>query len=107
VRRDALAHEHAQTCRSLKDIIDALDPERRALLVGARADLLCDALGLRACYKRARGVLRVWGWAEVGFAANEKDGDRWAADGAYFFYPLEGRKVCQSLSPDKMRRVRR
>ena len=30
------------------------------------------------------------GGTEVGFAADEDDGDLWAADGADFFYPLLG-----------------
>ena len=49
----ALAHEHARARRGLEDVVDALDLERRALLVRARADRLRDPFRLLA-----RDVLR-------------------------------------------------
>ena len=84
---DALAHEHARAGRGLEDVVDALDLEGRALLVGAGADLLGDALRLGA--GDVLRSVRVVRWrAEVDLAADEDDGDGGAADGADFLYPL-------------------
>jgi hypothetical protein len=93
VRGDALAHEHREPGRGLEYVVDALNPERGALLVRACANLLRDALRLRAGHERARCVLRVRGRAQVGFTAHEQHGNRRPADGADFFYPLLGLSV--------------
>ena len=87
VRRHALAHEHARARRGLEHVVDALDLERAALLVRARADRGRDALRLLARDEGGR-VGRAGRRAQVGLAADEDDGDRRAADGADFFYPL-------------------
>ena len=50
----ALAHEHARARRGLEDVVDALDLERGALLVRARADELRNALALRTRNVRCR-----------------------------------------------------
>jgi hypothetical protein len=44
VGRDTFSHEHAQPRRGLKHVVDALDFQRRALLVGARPGRLGDAI---------------------------------------------------------------
>lgn len=91
IRRHPIAHQHARARRRLEHVVHAFDAQGRALLVRARPDDLGDALALLAGDPGAgvfwRGGVR-GGGAEVGFAADEDDGDGGAADGADFFYPL-------------------
>ena len=86
--RHALAHEHRRTGGSLKDVVDALDLERGALLVGPRTDLLCDTLRVRPGDK-VLGVGAPFWWSQVRLATHKDDGYRRAADRAHFFYPLQ------------------
>lgn len=87
VGRGTLAHQHRRAGRGLEDVVDALDLERRALLVRACTYRLRDALCLGARDEVLRVGAALW-WSEVRLAADEQDGYRRAADGADFFYPL-------------------
>lgn len=84
---DALAHQHARARRRLEHVVHALDLQRGALLVRARADRARHALRLLARHE-VRELGRVRGRPQVRFAAHEQHGDGRAADGAHFFYPL-------------------
>lgn len=80
IRRHALAHQHARPRRRLKHIIDALDLERAALLVRARADRLRDPLCLLARDEVGGGGRGgAFGRPEVGLAPHEEDRDLGAA----------------------------
>ena len=85
----AVPHEHARARRGLEDVVDALDLERGALLVRARADRLRDLLGLLARHKAVR-VRRARRRPQVRLAPDEDDRYLRPADRAHLFDPLRG-----------------
>jgi len=86
--RYAFPHEHAQPRGRFEYVINALDSQRRALLVGASANGSRYALSFGTRYK-SRGV-SIWRcWPQVSLAPDEKDGDCRATYIADFVYPLK------------------
>ena len=95
MRRRAVAHEHARARRGLEHLVDALDLERGALLVRARADDVRHALALLARHVPPEGVRGrrrvVLCGPQVGLAAHENDRDRRPTDAAHLLDPLRAR----------------
>ena len=87
VTLDTLTHEHARPCRRLKHIVYALAAQRAALLVSPCTDLSSDLVRLRGLHE-VMGERRVERGTQIGFTANEQDGNCWTADGANFLDPL-------------------
>jgi hypothetical protein len=85
--RNALTHEHARPSCGLKNIINTLNFQRRAFLVGACTDRLCDMLCLRP-RNISVDIRVITRWAQVCLAADEDYRDDRTTYGPYFFDPL-------------------
>jgi hypothetical protein len=85
--RNALTHQHARSSCCLKDIVNALNLQRRALLVRARTDRLRNLFCLlpRNVSVNIRVITRR---TQVCFAAHEDYRDYGTTYGPYFFDPL-------------------
>ena len=78
MRSNPLPHQHTSPSSSLKHIIHTLNLQRRTLLVRPSPYSLRHAFRLLARDKGGEGWVR-GGWAQVGFAPDEDDGDLGAA----------------------------
>lgn len=90
----AISHQHARSCCSLKHLIDSLNPQCGAFLIGSRANGACHSLSLLPCHPRAWIVRRVGVFrcrSQISLAANEYDGNGRSANISYFLNPLRGR----------------
>jgi hypothetical protein len=90
--RNALTHQHARPSCGLKDIINALNLQRRTFLVSPCTDRLCDTLCL--CPRNVSVNIRViTRWTQVCLAADEDYWDDRTTYGPYFFDPLIIKRV--------------
>jgi hypothetical protein len=91
VCRNAISHEHARSRGCFEDLVDTLDPQGRAFLVGSGSNGSCYTLALLLGYIWTRNVrivvLEVFG-PQVGFATDKNDGDNWSTNGSHFVIPL-------------------
>jgi hypothetical protein len=85
--RNTLTHQHARPSRSLKDIINAFDLQRGALLVSSCTDSLRDSLRLRP-RDVSVNIRIITRWTQVCLAAHKDYRDDRTTYGPHFFNPL-------------------
>lgn len=90
---NAISHQHACSCCSLKHLVDSFNPQCRAFLVGPRANGACYPFSLLPCHPRARVIRRVGvvrRRSQISLATNEYHGNDRPANISYFLNPLRG-----------------
>jgi len=90
---NAISHQHARSCCSLKHLVDSFNPQRRAFLIGPRANDAGHPLSLFPCHPRTRVVRRIGvirRRSQISLATNKYDGNGRPTDISYFLNPLYG-----------------